>query len=613
MSPDEVDFFLDVLLAHLAKRKPVYTLRLQAMPRADWIKYQQHQASGAHSRYAYDASLPAHGPVIRQAAAVAALFGIAQKFERALLTAVRQDELVDLEFGWVLPPGLLRQLADALPPLRRLKRLAFSGSHLGDGGFEVLCPRLVENASIEDLELSSCSLTDVSALRVSAMILSHARRYEFTAWAGLLRAYPNASLTPNAARRQYHSELCGIAADVDRSAGGLLQLDLSHNGLTDAAVSALTESLRVDKRLMFVNLRCNRLTQACEAGLASVMQELKALLCVDLRRNPDPECGLLRLHLPNTAPPAATPYGMVDVLPPPPPKPEPLPGRRRPKTAGDGSAAARGGGGGSAPRRAGTAAPKAAPQLQQPPSTPGGAAAPLVVARLPNDGSSVARGAASDEGVGAPDTPASVSKTREPDGGLERQAAGRKNAATSPTAPRAPFVVSTTPLRPKRRRPSRAELIALAPRPATARGLASSDSGGAKHPRPAARPSSAPAAPGSASKCAHPSVRAVVELAQQQKLDSARKARRKGPLYQATSQGGTSGSGDSGSTIQELGAVLLKAKGMLESLEAAAPAGRRDAPAPASRPAAAAASDSSAAAQRPAVVESILRQLDELC
>jgi hypothetical protein len=70
---------------------------------------------------------------------------------------------------------------------------------------------------------------------------------------------------------------------------------ISSDQVTDAGAAVLCSALSLDRRLILLSLRANVLTAESESEFIALMRDHRALARVDLRQNPDPQMGILKV------------------------------------------------------------------------------------------------------------------------------------------------------------------------------------------------------------------------------------------------------------------------------------------------------------------------------
>lgn len=170
-----------------------------------------------------------------------------------LVRSVCSTLAISLQLKTLELPGLrfsvngLRLIAKALARSATIKRLSLRETLIGDEGFGALVPGLLENESLVDLDLASCSLTDLSGRRVADLLLAQSQ--------------------------------------PDFPTEGLRFVDLSSNGFADDSADAFAAALAAKTNLSVLNLRRNRLsTDGVEALLHA--GDHRAGLTLELRDNP---------------------------------------------------------------------------------------------------------------------------------------------------------------------------------------------------------------------------------------------------------------------------------------------------------------------------------------
>uniref|UniRef100_A0A3Q0RW84 Leucine rich repeat containing 34 n=1 Tax=Amphilophus citrinellus TaxID=61819 RepID=A0A3Q0RW84_AMPCI len=139
-----------------------------------------------------------------------------------------------------------------------LLSLRLSGNKIGRGGGMEVAGMLQENSTLQELQLADCDLDTVSVMAlISALRRNETHTEE---WA----VHCSAMLTVNSS---------------------LVELHLGKMGMTDTGMERLTEGLRRNRGLRYLDLRCNRVTRDGARHLASMLKQNRVLEIVDLSSN----------------------------------------------------------------------------------------------------------------------------------------------------------------------------------------------------------------------------------------------------------------------------------------------------------------------------------------
>uniref|UniRef100_A0A3Q0RRT0 Leucine rich repeat containing 34 n=1 Tax=Amphilophus citrinellus TaxID=61819 RepID=A0A3Q0RRT0_AMPCI len=152
-----------------------------------------------------------------------------------------------------------------------LLSLRLSGNKIGRGGGMEVAGMLQENSTLQELQLADCDLDTVSVMA----LISALRRNEALRSVDISRPL----LFSHQEEWAVH---CSAMLTVNSS---LVELHLGKMGMTDTGMERLTEGLRRNRGLRYLDLRCNRVTRDGARHLASMLKQNRVLEIVDLSSN----------------------------------------------------------------------------------------------------------------------------------------------------------------------------------------------------------------------------------------------------------------------------------------------------------------------------------------
>uniref|UniRef100_A0A3Q0RRX5 Leucine rich repeat containing 34 n=1 Tax=Amphilophus citrinellus TaxID=61819 RepID=A0A3Q0RRX5_AMPCI len=144
-----------------------------------------------------------------------------------------------------------------------LLSLRLSGNKIGRGGGMEVAGMLQENSTLQELQLADCDLVN----RVQFLKGFHADILHRP----LLFSH-----------QEEWAVHCSAMLTVNSS---LVELHLGKMGMTDTGMERLTEGLRRNRGLRYLDLRCNRVTRDGARHLASMLKQNRVLEIVDLSSN----------------------------------------------------------------------------------------------------------------------------------------------------------------------------------------------------------------------------------------------------------------------------------------------------------------------------------------
>ena len=197
----------------------------------------------------------------------------------ALAAHVRaSDTVAEVEINADLGAAAFEHVGRALASSSSVRKVSFRGSKMGDRAFAGLVVGLRECASVAEVNLAECALTDASGPAVASILRAQASRFATDEWANNLRVYD--------ARGKASSRERSPPPEARRSGvTGVARVDLSENAaLSDASAKSLCDALRQDATLEFLGMRGCDLDEKAVARFARAMRDHPRLDVADLRR-----------------------------------------------------------------------------------------------------------------------------------------------------------------------------------------------------------------------------------------------------------------------------------------------------------------------------------------
>ncbi len=198
----------------------------------------------------------------------------------ALAAHVRaSDTVAEVEINADLGAAAFEHVGRALASSSSVRKVSFRGSKMGDRAFAGLVVGLRECASVAEVNLAECALTDASGPAVASILRAQASRFATDEWANNLRVY-------DARGKASSREKERSSPPEARRSGvtGVARVDLSENAaLSDASAKSLCDALRQDATLEFLGVRGCDLDEKAAARFARAMRDHPRLDVVDLR------------------------------------------------------------------------------------------------------------------------------------------------------------------------------------------------------------------------------------------------------------------------------------------------------------------------------------------
>ncbi|KAM6900099.1 leucine-rich repeat-containing protein 34 [Xenentodon cancila] len=187
---------------------------------------------------------------------------------------------LDLMFNDIQTDGA-EVLAGSLQGNSSLLSLRLSGNKIGNRGAMHLARMLQVNNTLQEVELADCDLATQSLIALSIVLKSNAALRLVDVSRPLLFSHQEEWAV-------HYSEMLAVNCS-------LLELHLGKMGLTDSGMERLTDGLKLNKTLRYLDLRCNRVTHDGAQHLAEVLKQNSALEIIDLSSNRIEDEGAARL------------------------------------------------------------------------------------------------------------------------------------------------------------------------------------------------------------------------------------------------------------------------------------------------------------------------------
>ncbi|XP_041824259.1 leucine-rich repeat-containing protein 34 isoform X2 [Melanotaenia boesemani] len=162
-------------------------------------------------------------------------------------------------------------LASSLQCNSRLLSLKLSGNKIGNSGAMYLVSMLQVNNTLQELELSECDLATQSVIALSIMLKNNTALRSVDISRPLLFSHQEEWVV-------HFSEMLAVNCS-------LVELHLGKTGLTDTGMERLSEGLRLNHHLRYLDLHCNRVSRDGACHLAKVLTQNMTLEIINLSFN----------------------------------------------------------------------------------------------------------------------------------------------------------------------------------------------------------------------------------------------------------------------------------------------------------------------------------------
>ncbi|KAI3355518.1 hypothetical protein L3Q82_018350, partial [Scortum barcoo] len=190
-----------------------------------------------------------------------------------LCDLLQQDSALkslDLKFNDIQADGA-EALAKSLQCNSTLLSLRLSGNKVGNRGAMHLAHMLQVNNTLTELELADCDLATQSVIAFAIVLKTNKTLRSIDISRPLLFSHQEEWAV-------HFSEMLVVNSR-------LVELHLGKMGMTDTGMERLTEGLRLNRSLRYLDLRCNRVTRDGVRHLAEVLKQCPTLEIIDLSSN----------------------------------------------------------------------------------------------------------------------------------------------------------------------------------------------------------------------------------------------------------------------------------------------------------------------------------------
>nr|XP_046227772.1 leucine-rich repeat-containing protein 34 [Scatophagus argus]XP_046227773.1 leucine-rich repeat-containing protein 34 [Scatophagus argus] len=194
---------------------------------------------------------------------------------------------MDLMFNNIQTDGA-QVLAESLQCNSTLLSLRLSGNKIENRGAMHLASMLQVNSSLEELELAACDLATQSVIAFAIVLKSNKTLRSVDISRPLLFSH--------------QEEWAVHFSDMLMVNSSLVELHLGKMGMTDSGMESLTEGLRHNHSLRYLDIRCNRVTRDGVLHLAKLLKENPTLEIIDLSSNRIEDDGAVYLSEAITSP-----------------------------------------------------------------------------------------------------------------------------------------------------------------------------------------------------------------------------------------------------------------------------------------------------------------------
>lgn len=194
-------------------------------------------------------------------------------------------KIVNVHFAACPSSKALKNFASAIAHNSSVQSLSLRGARLGDEAFATLHQGIMQNKSIEFLDLTHCSLSDASARSLASVVEARATQVAVAEWQTHLRTY-TASKSPEA---QSFFEPSGEHLQ-------LRELHLDFNHISDVGATAIANKLANDAGMISLSLRGNNLGSVSRENFQTQLRMHPSMKSVDLRGNTNASLGVLIAH-----------------------------------------------------------------------------------------------------------------------------------------------------------------------------------------------------------------------------------------------------------------------------------------------------------------------------
>ncbi|XP_043961067.1 leucine-rich repeat-containing protein 34 isoform X2 [Gambusia affinis] len=177
---------------------------------------------------------------------------------------------LDLTFNNIQTNGA-EVLASSLQGNSSLLSLRLSGNKIGRHGGLNLAGMLRVNMTLQELELGECDLEMQSMIGLSTALKTNTTLRSMDVSRALLFSYLEEWAV-------HFSKMLPVNSS-------LVELHLGKMGLTDTGMERLSEGLKLNHRLRYLDLRCNRVSRDGALHLSRVLKENSPLEVIDLSSN----------------------------------------------------------------------------------------------------------------------------------------------------------------------------------------------------------------------------------------------------------------------------------------------------------------------------------------